>query len=60
MSDGPFRFFKPGHARYPGGGPYTTDGMHAHSALCGPAEVVPSTGFRYDTVPGSVMNPPQL
>jgi hypothetical protein len=50
----------PGDDRYPGGGPYTIGGVHAHNPLCGIAGRAKAGGNRYDTGPGSLMKPPQL
>jgi len=49
-----------GNDMCPGGGPYTIAGWHAHSPLYGTAGSVASLGGRYEIVPGSLMNPPQV
>jgi len=44
----------------PAGGPYTIAGAQPHRPVWGAATATVASGRRWDTVAGSVMNPPQV
>lgn len=49
----------PGHDMYPAGGPYTIAGAQGHGAPCDCAGTIAADATRYETVAGSLMDPPQ-